>query len=554
MIFNENKRDIYYNKLGEYSIYNVLKYLFQKLEVKVSNKGLKEALDEQRDSKGSIIGIKEVLNKFEVESKIYRLEYNDLLGIDCPFLAHIEDNFVPKFVVITEISSDAISYFDSVKEHKTESVTYFLSKWSGVILVPLTSQESGEPEYEKIKLEENREDLLKIGFVFLVLLCLFLIIYRIDNLYNDHFVFWFAFFMNKALGFIVSLLIVKIEYGNTNSLIRRICINSECEKVLHSKGSKLFSWLSMGDIGLIYFFGGLFLLSIINSPMLPILNILIILNMTTLPFTLYSAYYQYKIAKAFCPFCCTVIIVLWIEFIIGLLHGFNFSSIDLITIIFVSTCYIIISLNWFVFRPFLAKAYFTDKAKAIITRIKKDVDLFESIIKNKKSVTELKINNEITIGEIYAPHTLIVVISPSCDSCGQLFSEIKSFMQPSLCGLKVIFRFKGVDAEKKDINKVIDWIISLNISGESKRALELYENWSLFKLEGLKKWEEKNHLTSSMILNEAMQIRLKYNSWINSIDIPGVPILIFDGKILPMYYTFSDIKYLIKKINGKKLL
>jgi uncharacterized membrane protein len=195
---------------------------------------------------------------------------------------------------------------------------------------------------------------------------------------------------------IISVYIVKIEFGNSDSFIRRICSNSECEKVLHSEGSKIFSWLSMGDVGMIYYSGGLLLLSLVYSDIYPALKILLLINLFALPFTLYSVFYQWQIAKAFCPICCTVIILLWIEFFVGLFFGYNFSSIELSDILYSAINYLITIILWFLFKSFVFKAISTDSYKAILSGIKKDVELFNSILNARSPVPQISIQNEIT--------------------------------------------------------------------------------------------------------------------------------------------------------------
>lgn len=538
-------------KRRTYSLYKVLKHLLDLLNVEVTDKVLRQILDEQKTYNGSIRVIKEVLSDLEIESRIYRVDYYDLLDIECPILAHIEQD-TPYFVVISECSEETISYFDSVKGYITESVPDFRIKWSGVILIPLTSQQSGDPEFKKNQQDEIRFKRLRIAFISAIIICLILLTTK-TILFSYNLIFILAaFILCKIFGTIISALIVKIEFGNSDSIIRQICSNSECEKVLHSKGSKLFTWLSMGDIGIIYFSGGLFLLFTIHSDIYPILNILMLLNLITLPYTIYSVFYQLKIAKAFCPFCCTVILLLWVELLVGSYVGHNFSSIELSDILYSVNIYLITIVLWFLFKSFISKAFSSDSYKSVVSRIKKDVEIFNSTLNARLPVPELSVRNEITLGDINTQFTLIAIISPNCHSCNHLYTELKAYSLQFPDRLKIVLRFKGIDTEKSEMNKVIDWIITLHFLGESSMPLEIYESWNEMKLNGVRKWEEKNHLKDRSILPEAVQTRLTYTNWINSLDIPGVPAMIFNGKILPVYYNFNDIKYLIRRLYEKR--
>lgn len=534
-----------FNKKRTFSLYKVLNNLLQSLSIKVTETTLKQIIDEKDIYNGSIIGISEMLLDLEIESKIFRVKYSDLLDLEYPILAHMEQE-VPYYIVITGCTDEKLTYFDSSNGYITESAKDFCKKWTGVILVPITSINSGDPELqEKIK-KESISRRLKILFFSIIALYVVFIVFRTSLIFKTHYIIWTPFIIVQLLGTIFSLLIVRIEFGESNLLIRKICRNFDCEKVLLSNGSKIFSWLSMGDIGVIYFSGGLLLLSTHTSEIYTSLKILWMLNVITLPYTIYSIFYQYKIVNAYCPFCLTIIVLIWFEFISGLYAGFRISFVELPLILDFLINYLIIIIIWIGFRNFYSKALKGDRYEKTISRIKKDKEFFYAILATRTPVPEFFQNNEISIGEKTAPHTLIAVITPNCNSCFQLYSDIKSYTQEFPNRLRIIFRFKGIDSVKSDMNKIIDWILTFHILGDTSRALDIYESWIDMKFNGIKKWEEKNLLTDKTIIFQATQIRLDYSNWFNLIDIPGVPVLILDNKIIPIYYDFNDLKYLLK--------
>ncbi len=123
--------------------------------------------------------------------------------------------------------------------------------------------------------------------------------------------------MLKIFGFSASLLLVLGELGHP--LFDRICPKWEkinCHAVLESPAAKIFGLIPTADLGGVYFLGGIILIcfSVNNPHFFHQIYLLAILNLLTLPYTIFSVLYQAFVVKYWCFLCLIVQLLFWLEF------------------------------------------------------------------------------------------------------------------------------------------------------------------------------------------------------------------------------------------------
>ena len=87
----------------------------------------------------------------------------------------------------------------------------------------------------------------------------------------------------------------------------------DCNAILSSKAAKVFEGLTWSEVGFFYF-AGTWLLLLFGGRSPFVWQILALLNIVSLPYTVYSIYYQARVAKKWCVLCCTIQALLWLEF------------------------------------------------------------------------------------------------------------------------------------------------------------------------------------------------------------------------------------------------
>ena len=531
-------------------MFRLLRNLLQSLQVPVTNEYLRNLILEQLYH-GSIQTITEILNDLNVESKVYQLEEKDLQLLECPVIVHFKKS-ENKFVVVVELHDEDIKYYDPIKnKYIRETKTLFFEKWTGVVLIPFTDERSGDPDYLKHTQEECKEKLINTGIYAGIFVGIFLLFIQILLSHPHEFLIWLPVFLVKIIALFVVLQILKIELGESNSFITKVCKTTDCGKVLHSKASKLFSWLSMGDLGVIYFGMGTFLLMIapfINE-LASIVYLLFFLNLFTLPYTIFSISYQRFILKTWCPFCLMIMGILWVEFFFGLTVAWTeIFPLSAFMLLLFGLVAIATSIGWVVLKTILNKANLSESMRKYVNIIKKDTKLFKAVLSTENYIQEFISNTEIVLGNKEAENVLIAVISPYCPSCAVLYQSIKIFLTSRSDLVKVILRFKTEDRENGWDNQIIEYLLTFSINNMKEKALLILEKWYSMENKNLDLWKKKCEIEHVVVSNEAKQMRKEYHNWFFSAEIQGAPAMILNNKLVPRYYTFDDIKYFLKRI------
>lgn len=171
--------------------------------------------------------------------------------------------------------------------------------------------------------------------------------------------------MSKIVGFSASVFLIIGELGHP--FFNRFCPRGEkfnCHAVMESPAAKLLGFIPMADIGGIYFSGGIILIcfSVLHSHFFQQIFILALLNLLTLPYTIFSVAYQALKVKKWCALCLIVQLTFWFEF--SQFYPFLFAGIPPFTI---EDFYPILwsfglpLFIWLFFRPPVKKAFEADK-------------------------------------------------------------------------------------------------------------------------------------------------------------------------------------------------
>jgi glutaredoxin len=200
---------------------------------------------------------------------------------------------------------------------------------------------------------------------------------------------------------------------------------------LQSSASKLFGWLSLAEVGFIYFLGGLLSLSppapeggVIEAPIGGLDGTLCgALTLLALPFTLWSVYYQWRVAKVWCTLCLGIVAVLWLSFLVRLPfvqwpHSVPFEFV----------CGYLLAVGlWFLVRPFVV----SERQKMVVERElahwQQNSDLFRSFLMSQPLVALEPLPHEDQIGNADAPVVVTMVSNPNCGPCKEAYAELTNW-------------------------------------------------------------------------------------------------------------------------------
>ena len=531
-------------------IFHILRVMLHRLHAPVTDERLRNLIKEQIH-RGSLKTITETLHDLDIISKVYQFEEEDLHIVECPIIVHFKES-ENKFVVVVEIHDKQIKYYDPItNKYIQENKSVFFEKWTGTVLIPFTDEQSGDPDYSEHVKEEKQKKLINVAIYTGLSIGVVILLIQAFLAYPQVFFVWLLFFLIKIIAIFVISQIVKIELGESNTFITKICKNKDCGKVLNSKASKLFPWLTMGDVGIIYF--GCGILMLIVAPFIDYLTsvvyLLLFLNLFTLPYTIFSICYQRFVLKTWCPFCLSVMGLLWMEFFLGLTvtwtEVFPFSFFLILLFIFAG---IAISIGWLIIKRLLIGTNTSASMRMYVNTIKKDTELFKAILSNQDAVPGFKFSPEFILGNEYADNVLIAVISPHCPSCAALYRSIQRFLTIKPDIAKVVLRFNINERDDGWDNQIIDYLYTFNINNMKEKAFSILEEWYGMEYKEINVWKRNCGLENISVSDEAKQLRKNYYNWLLSFDLQGAPVMILNNKLVPRYYTFNDVKYFLKRI------
>jgi uncharacterized membrane protein len=166
--------------------------------------------------------------------------------------------------------------------------------------------------------------------------------------------------MMKIVGFAASFFLVIGELGHP--LFNRVCPRGkrlDCHAVMKSPAARLFGSIPVADLGGIYFSGGIILIcfSLLHPYFFQRVYLLAILNLLSLPYTIFSVLYQAFVVKRWCALCLIVQLTFWLEFsqfYSFLSAGFpRFIVEDFFPLIW---SFGLPTLTWLLFRPLASRA------------------------------------------------------------------------------------------------------------------------------------------------------------------------------------------------------
>ena len=243
----------------------------------------------------NIMRIGYMMNNYKISNSAICVEDKsvDIFSLPLPFVAVVNT----EFLIINQVTEKAVNIIN--KTNVNISLKSFLRRWSGVALIISKNDQSQEKKYRHNRIYELFNKLVNILiFLFLIILCSLLLFY---NQINKSISIILLLIIN-SIGAYITYLLLKKELNMHSEFIDKICgfyRNSSCNNSLKSTTNPLFNYFSLSELGFSYFISNicLILISPINILWLSFINLL------TLPFSLWSIFYQKYIAKQWCILC-----------------------------------------------------------------------------------------------------------------------------------------------------------------------------------------------------------------------------------------------------------
>ncbi len=526
---------------------NMLLYLSK---VRITARSLRNALWQHPDFP-SLSALSDVLTDFNVPNMATRLTPDCLSEIPLPALTQLQvDGGV--FVPVRKVGS-TVEWLHTQRGWQSDNYNDFVHKWTGVALLIEPNATSGEREYAQSRRWELIASLRIPFIVSAIVLCLGVVLWNLIQKFplNSHLPYY-GLLATKLTGTIVSGMLVWYGIDSQNSFLQKVCqINrrSNCQNILQSPAAKLTEWLSWSEVGLFYFAGGL--ISLLNPALTfpyrdGILLFLWGLGGFALPYTFWSIYYQWRIAREWCVLCFTVQVLLWLEFGLGIgtISVTDFSdegklvlmnNFSLISVLYLLGTFAIVPTFWALFKGHLQKSNRYDSLFREFQKLKFSPEYIQGLFRNQRLLPPIFEGMEvIQLGNPNAENTLIMVTNPTCAACRRNHSELKKLLEINdIVQVKIILAAGFSDDDIA--SKVVRQILSLPTYQMEEALREWFETNERYYNEWSR--QTKGDYGKAAAIQQ-LQLHIR---WLELAGVMTAPTTFLNAVELPKFYQVQEI-------------
>jgi uncharacterized membrane protein len=527
----------------EENVVFVLQKAIKHFKIKVTNTSVKEFLL-AHPHYPSLKSVCDALGKWKVEHYPLNLELEEIKALEMPFIAHLKLSG-GQLAFVEKIENEQVTYFISEGKGLTEEFDKFSEKLSGAVVVMEGSKISGEKEYSHIQQNEFlNKSLLPLSIITLFVLAIFNFISGSFSSFSSVGFIFLGLLVTKILGLTASVFLVLNEFKVHTPLADKICgfsSKTDCDTVLSSNASKLFAWINWADAGIIFFSGTLiFLLGASENNSFWVLAIVSALS---LPYPVFSIYYQSVKLKKWCPFCLIVQVALIAEFflLIPTFKSIAFSGIELLQLI-VSIS--IPAAIWLLYKAFYNKSEEQKKEHYSFLQFKRNPNIFLHLLQSKGYTEFHEKENSLALGNPNAKLTVTAFLSLYCNPCAGAFNKLKKLLD-DCPEVKINAVFSVYDDEES--TKLINTVYFINDNKGTEQTIDfLYKWYSIPKQNRKSMYENELHEDYDV----AKQIGEENKALFEQYKVAGTPTVYVNGYKFPNQYEYSDMEYYIDEIKN----
>lgn len=478
----------------------------------------------------------EILPAFQFKATIERISRDEIAYVKTPFIIQ---TFYDGLVLVAKIEGNWV-YAENENGRKKLPLHDFTNQVDGTILTAssmlLSVGKGSKPHFPA-------EWAIPIGLAGLAILFITGLLSGTQFLttINIHIV---ALALLKTAGLAAGILLLTQTLDHQNALISRLCAvgrNGDCSSILNSKAAKITSWLSWSEVGFFYF-AGTWLALLTGSSPAGIWQTLMYLNMVCLPYTFWSIWYQFKIARKWCVLCCSVQAILWMEFVVFMLNADWHIKPVVNAALIISLLLPVFS--WMIFKQVWLNLKQKKSFELQLHFTKFNVEAFKQIIHQQPVYPEPDPGYSIVLGNPEPSGVITMVTNPYCGACvaaHQQLTNLLSFNRDLQARIIFVPDQDGHD----QILPVSRHFMSLHQQGGSRLVTPAMHSW--YQAEKTVKFEEWGLKYPAEISQEAVLAVENQRDWCLANNIKATPTILLNGHLLPGYYQLADLKYLLNR-------
>lgn len=528
-------------KKQEDNVVFVLQKAIKEFNIKVTNTTIKEYLL-SHPHYSSLKSVCDSLKKWGVEHYPLSLEANEIKELELPFIAHLKVSG-GQLIYVKKILDNKITYQLSENYEKIEDFEKFSDKLSGAVIVMDATKEAGEKKYKQYRQKEIlNKNLLPLGIVTLLILLLSNFISNNPLFHYKYSYLYWGLLSTKLSGLTASIFLILHELKVHSSFADKICgfsSKTDCDTVLSSNASNIFGWINWADAGFIYFIGTLLYLTTIKD--INSFWLLSVLSVLSVPYPVFSIYYQSVKLKKWCPFCLLVQLMLIAECVL-LFPALKSISINVTDVLILAVSFLLPATIWFYYKVYMEKLTEKDKEHYTFLSFKRNPEIFKFLLQKGGFVPIPVRKDALVLGNPNAPVTLTAFLSLNCNPCTSAFKNISLLLSncPDIKINAIFSVYKDDESiklintlyyifEQKGSNEAIDFLDKWYSSPKSSRK-QLYQN------------------ITPIDFNAAEQVGIANKVLFEKYKIEGTPTIYLNGYKFPKQYEYGDIENYIDEI------
>lgn len=508
---------------------NVFTTILKALDIKhtdfFSNKYFNE-----HPHKYNLLGISKLLFDYNIDNggTIIEDKEKDIFEIQTPFIAQVGG----EFAVVNKVSSENITY--RMRGLNIKATTQeFCELWTGVVLLVEKNSDSIEPSYSKNSFQERFRNVLQLILLFAVF-CVFAIGVQFNTSGR------YSLMILNIIGIVISFFLLQKQLKINGRYSDKICSlfkQTDCNSILENKVAKPFGIFSLSEIGFGFFTSNLIL--VVFFPQL--FTWYSLLSLLSLPFTIWSIWYQGVKIKQWCALCLIVQLLIWLNVAaIFIPEGLHLQNINFSGFLAFVCLYLI---PFLVVSLLMSKFSTHAKTEDIIQEmnsLKITSGVLESLLVSQTYFESNETDSRIFFGKMNTPIVLTILSNPHCAPCGHMHKKIEDLLKVNPKYISVQYIFTSFNKELEISNKFLI-AAYLYSKDDTDRAL-IFDHWFEYGYKNKESFFKKYSM--DLESEEVEKEFLAHKSWKIRTQLDATPTILVNGHKLPPNYKIEDFRYI----------
>ncbi len=428
----------------------------------------------------SLLSFYDALNFYNINSFATKIIDKSILNLPTYFIAEIKQNNETQLVLVQKKHTNYLINFNN-KIIKILSKDEFKHAWTGIVLII-----ENDREYEN-----NSQSFLflqKTG----ILLTILLVAYFSLGIAISLFLIFSGVFL--------SIEAIKQGYHIETNFSSKFCkatAELDCNTIINSNKFKIFDTFGFSDMSIVFFITQFIslLFFVFTNTVMDYTKISLILLTLSIPITLVSIYYQWRVAKKWCVVCLGIIVVLYAELITASLFYYNTIPnniyINLRTIFYFSISFIIPLISWVLIKPIITKYYTLQSENKKLFKFKRNFSLFKHSLLVERKIDSKNLESVMSVGNKNSKLKISIVTNPMCNFCKKAHTIIEELLQKHSDNIQINIHFSFIPSDKNDSfkNLLHHKLVEIYLKQGEQKFMDALGSW--FKNKDFEKWFSK---------------------------------------------------------------